>query len=593
MWLITFILLLILPGTCFSEPFSLERIVVKNESNRASGGISRKDLEGSGILAFSEELDNIAGLDLRTRGAVGMQSDISLRGSTFEQVAVLLDGLKINDPQSGHYNLDIPLTPADIEKIEVTKEGATSLYGSGAFAGSVNIITRKADTRKFSLSSAFGEHALFSEGLSLSLPHKEYFGRFSYAHKSSNGGTSNTDFDSSTTSLFLGKDEGGLGLNTLLSFQKNDFGADSFYSNLFPAEEEHTRTLLFKTGLSVKKEDGSCENSLYLRRHEDKFILDRNNPVSVNYHTTYVYGLNSDFAFPLRAGDLSLGLSLTEEEINSTNLGKHSRLQEGLKAGLLPDFGERFNVNINSRVDNFRKWGLQPSWNIGLGYLLNNMLQVKSSLAYAFRLPSFTELYYSDAGNQGNPGLGIEESENAGLGIALRQEQVDLSIDFFYRRGRNLIDWTRASSNERWQATNLGRTDIRGIEFSSGFYPAFHLKGVTLDKLSFSYAHNTLVREETGFLSKYALDILRDHLVMDIDSSFWGNKLSWELSYNQRHYGETYFVGNLCISRKVIRRSFSFEPFLRIDNFSNTEYSEVGGVLQPGRWVKSGLRFEW
>jgi iron complex outermembrane receptor protein len=593
MWLIIFILLLILPGTCFPEPFSLERIVVRNEGNKAVEGISREELESNGLFSFTDILDNIAGLDLRTRGALGIQSDISLRGSTFEQVALLLDGLRINDPQTGHFNLDIPLSYADIERIEVIKEPASSLYGAGAFAGSINIITRKTDKKKFSLSSAFGEHALFSEDFSLSLPHEEYFGRFSYTHKVSSGATPNTDFNSSTASLFLARELEGSGFNTLFSFQKKDFGAGSFYSDLFPAEEEHTETLLLKTGLSIKKEEVSCENSLYLRRHSDKFILDRNNPVTVNYHTTYIYGLNSDFTIPLSAGDLSLGLSLAEEEINSTNLRKHSRMQEGLKAGFLPEFGEKFTAKINSRIDSFKEWGLQPSWNIGLGYLLNKMLKVNSSLAYAFRLPTFTELYYSDAGNKGNPELGVEKSESAGLGLALRQRQLDLGIDFFYRRGRNLIDWTRASSNERWQATNLGRVDIRGVELNFELRPVLHFKEIALDKVSFSYAHNSLAKKKTGFFSKYALDILKDRLSLNIATSHWGNKLGWELSYNQRNYGETYFTGNICISRKIIRQDFSFEPFLRIDNFSNTEYSEVGGVPQPGRWVKAGLRLEW
>jgi vitamin B12 transporter len=593
MWVIIFIFLLILPHPCLSDPLALEKIVVKKESNKAAETITGGEIAEQNPGSWIDLLDYLPGLDLRSRGALGIQSDISLRGSTFEQVAVLLDGVKINDPQSGHYNLEIPLNPGDIEKIEVIKEGASSLYGAGAFAGSINIITRKPDKEGLYLSASYGEHALSTGDLSFSLPYQEYSGRFSFGHKSSNGWTSNTDFKSDTASLYLARQLEGSSLHTLLAYQKKDFGADSFYSNLFPEEEEHTQTLLVKSGFSVRKEGGSAENSLYLRRHRDKFILRRNNPTAVNCHTTYVYGLNSDFDIPLRMGELSLGLALANQEINSNNLGKHSWMQEGLKAGFLAKLGEKLDLDINSRMDSFQKWGLQYSWNFGLGYFLNSRMKIESSLAHAFRLPTFTELYYSDAGNKGSPELGVEKSDNASLGLCFRQEKLDLGLNFFYRQGRNLIDWTRSSNTERWQATSLGRVDVGGVEFKSALMPVFNFSGIGLDKISFSYTYNSLAKKKTGLFSKYALDILKDRLSLYIVSSFWGNKLDWELSYSHRYCAETYFIGNLCISREINGEDFIFQPFLRIDNFSNTEYSEVGGVPQPGRWIKAGLRLEW
>jgi hypothetical protein len=135
--------------------------------------------------------------------------------------------------------------------------------------------------------------------------------------------------------------------------------------------------------------------------------------------------------------------------------------------------------------------------------------------------------------------------------------------------------------------------DFYGAEFRTQMKLGANFKWGNLEKINFSYNYTAAEKKASGFFSKYALDILKNQYILDIYSQVLGLSLDWQLSYNQRYYGETYFVGNIYLSKKFINKNFTVEPFVKIDNFSNTKYSEISGVSQPGRWIKSGLKFEW
>lgn len=601
MW---FLFLVAIPAFC-EEPHTLEKIIVKasdsvsSEVDAIKGAssvqiITSQEIRQANPNSLGDLLDYIAGIDLRNRGSFGVQADLSLRGSGFEQVAVLIDGINVMDPQTGHHNLDIPLTLFDVERVEVTKVGDSAFYGAGALSGSVNIITKKPFKKNLNMDTLFGEHALFGEAFSFSLPKGDFSSRLSFDHKLSKAARPNTDFEYRTASLYLNKDFGQNSLNTLFGYQKKDFGADSFYSNLFPEEEEHTETFFAQTGLDSKLGSGKMQNNLFFRKHRDKFILRRNNPTSVNYHTTYTYGFNTGLDLSLEYGHLLLGIDAAREEINSTNLGKHSRLHESGSLGFIPQLKDKFTLDLRLRQDHYEQFGWQPSYNFGLGYkIFGDNLRLKSCFSRAFRVPTFTELFYSDAANKGNPNLGVERADNYLLGLEFRHNWLELGLDGFLRRGRNLIDWTRTLETLPWSATNLGSVDFSGIEFNSKIKLDSNSKFLKLEKIVFSYNYTTVNKKTSGLFSKYVLDILKHQLMLGVYSYLFGLNLDWQLSYNKREYGQSYFIGNLYIGKKLGGGNFTVEPFVKIDNFSNTRYTEVSGVLQPGRWLKSGLKLEW
>ena len=577
------------------EPYTLEKIVVRpGKNNYSVQTLTTSDIKQKNLNSLVDLLDYVSGMDLRYRGPEGIQGDLSLRGSNFEQVAVSIDGINVMDPQTGHHNLDIPLTIYDVDRIEVSKIGDSSLYGAGALAGSANFIVKKPAKNSFNLDTLSGQNALFGQASSYSFLKGDFSGRVSFDHNISKAARPNTDFEDKTASLYLNKKFSDTQLDYLFGYQKKDFGADSFYSNLFPEEEEHTETLFFRAGLDKKFDSGSLQENLYLRKHRDKFILMRNNPTSVNYHITYVYGFDSQLSLPIKYGDLLLGIDAGRDEINSSNLGKHTRFHQAEYAGFMSDLGYRLNADLRSRIDYYQDWGVQPSYNFGVGYkLIDELLKLRGCVAHAFRTPSFTELFISDAGNKGDPGLKVEKSDTFDFGADFKRERIELSLDGFIRLASNVIDWTRTSQSLPWQATNLGRVNFTGIEFRSKLNTQINLGWYNLESINFSYNYNHADKKASGFFSKYALDILKHQFILDIYSTIFGMNFSWQLSYNERYYGQTYFVGNLYVGKKIKSKNLILEPFIKIDNFSDTKYTEIVDVPVPGRWIKSGLKFEW
>ena len=575
---------------CFSsfaeDDYLLEKIVItgnsghQQENNYPTEILSSKDIQEKKINSIPDVFKYASGVDLRYRGPSGVQGDLSVRGSTYEQVAVLIDGIRINDTQTGHYNLDIPLTALDIEKIEVMKQGSSFLYGTGALSGSINIITKKPLKKSTSIEMLGGQHALYGQAFSCDMPGKNLSSSFSFEHKTSNGARPNTDFNYQTFSYIFNKDWNDNSLNFLVGYQDKDYGADSFYSNLYKEEEEHTETLFVKTGLNTRLDSCNLKNSIFLRRHHDKFILDRNDPAfSQNIHTTYSYGIHSGINYPVKYGNLENGFEIARDTIDSTKLGENTRMNEACFLGFSPEPGNKLEPSAMFRIDHFQNWGYQNSFNSGLGYwLIDNKLKINSSFSHSFRGPSFTELYYSDAANKGNPDLKVEKSYNYNLGFETSYNNIPITCDAFLRKVKNLIDYTRLTVNDIWQATNLGSVDFKGAELRAG---------------PISYTYMEAGRNASGFLSKYALDILKHQLMLNLNHGIKGVEIGWHLSYNKRKFGETYFVGDVSFSKVFENKKTTIEPFIKIDNFTDTDYNEVAGVIQPGRWIQSGLKIKW
>ncbi len=586
-----------------AEGGDLGRIVVRSRAIDAEDAIGHcaiakesitgRQLEQAHIGSLQEALDYVSGVDLRVRSSRGIQADLSMRGSTYEQVAVLIDGVRVGDPQTGHHNLDIPLTVADIERIDVIKEPASSLYGPGAFAGAVNIITKKSGKSSLRAESVFGEHALREQGIYCDLNAAGSFFKSSFENKSAKAARPDTDFDYHTGTVSFSRQEGSFDIDSFFGYQEKDFGAGSFYSNLFPEEEEHTRTLFTRTAVNYDLKPGVFKNNLYFRRHWDKFILRRSMPTGANYHTTYVYGLDSQLRLPFDYGELILGAEEHEERIVSNNLGRHSRFNQGLAIGLIPDLGKDWRAAVRFRDDYLQGWGWNESFNCGLGYRLIDGLWLRSSAGRAWRIPSFTELYYNDAANKGNPSLGAETSDSFSLGLEFGRGPFKMSLDRYLRRARDLIDWTRADASGPWQASNIGKADFQGLELGLSWTGAFEAGLIRVNKIQFFYNNLDTQNKQQGFSSKYALDTLKHQLVLKSSAGLCGIDFNLHLSYNQRCLGESYFVGSLSVSRRFKCKAVHFEPFVKADNFTDTEYSEIGGVIQPGRWLKSGVKFEW
>ena len=114
---------------------------IASESLRIVTTLTRNDIANLPVRSINELLDYVPGIDVRSRGTNGVQADITMRGGTFDQVIILLNGINITDPQTGHQNLDLPVDISVIDRIEVLQGTALNVFGLSAFSGAINIIT--------------------------------------------------------------------------------------------------------------------------------------------------------------------------------------------------------------------------------------------------------------------------------------------------------------------------------------------------------------------------------------------------------------------------------------------------------------------
>ena len=537
--------------------------------------IKKENIEKAPVNSVSELLKYFAGIDLRERSPFGIQADLSIRGANFSQVLIMINGIKVYDPQTAHHNLDIPLSLSDIERIEILYGHGSSLYGENAFGGVINIITKKSSQNSVSGGFSIGDYKTFLGNLNLFYKFSGVNTNLSFDYKKSDGFEYDRDF--SVFNLLLNSNltfsEGKI--NFLIGYNKKDFGANNFYAP-YPSRE-WTKTEFF----GVDSEIGKAKIKLYYRRHYDKFVLDINRPDWYkNEHITDSYGIEiySPFNFA-SIGRIILGGEIKENGVQNSNLGNYSFY----KFSLFSEYDRiinRFYLSLNLRGDFYSNYGYVFSPCFSISYLFSEELKIRYSMSRAFRIPSFTELYYNSPANKGNPGLKPEKTLSFEFGIDyFRPNLFNFGTTLFYRKDTDLIDWVRKRNEFIWKVENIQRVSFYGVENTIKFKNFF--------SLGYSYIKSKLQRIQ-DFLSKYVLN----HPVHQISSSFYAVlpfKINFSVYgiYKKRKNLRGYFILDVKF-RKKIKKS---ELFIKILNLLDTEYQEIPGINMPGRWILVGIKF--
>jgi len=583
------------------ETQPLGKIVVtpsRLETTNASNAKSVAVIEGAAFnesvyRAIPDLIGNIGGVDIRRRGPEGVQTDINIRGTTFEQNTVLIDGVSVSDPQTGHHNMDLPVTAQDIERIEMLKGPASSLYGANAFGGVINIITKRPREDKVIIETEGGSHDYYKGALSVSYPVGMFGNRFSFEESRSTGYMPETEFDITSLSNATSVETGAGVYDILFGYTKKDFGAGSFYSNLYPDEEEHTDTRFFSVSGTAESGTLKMTPKLFLRRHKDKFALDRNRPGwQTNYHTTYDYGGALNFGLENECADAAYGFELSRDTIDSTNTQTHERGKGGLYVEISPHLFEKLYVNIGLREDFISVFGWQHSPSVSAAYATSDSFKIRSSIGKAYRMPTFTDLYYADAANIGNPDLHPEYCWSYEAGADYATPLLNCSATYFYRNSYDTIDWTRSSSRDPWRVSNIGDIDTNGFESSLEFFPAKAVKELPIEKIYVTYTALDSYRKH-DYLSKYALDYLKQQVSSSVVLDIYGFKNSWTLNYKKRIGDSGFIVIDTRVTKEIFRKDkAAFSVFLDICNLFDVKYSEQSNIPMPGRWFKSGARLE-
>lgn len=594
------------------------RVKVASEHLRVISVISSEQIKAIPATNINELLENLPGVDVRTRGVAGVQADISMRGSTFDQVVVLLNGINITDPQTGHYSLDLPIDLQMIERIEVLQGTTMNIFGLSAFAGAINIVTGSTTSDKTTASIAGGDHGLINAALGANYGVEDWRLSASLSYNRSDGYMPNSDFEFGNMMLqAAGSDSVAGNWNIQFGGQIKNYGANVFYSLAYPNQYEQTRTLLGSVAWDKRIGNFGIEASVYNRTHFDHYELIRgfeNAPqwyTFHNNHLTLVTGANIKGAWFSGIGKTAVGIEARNEQILSNVLGdeldKPVRVPGQDNTTYYLKGKNRLNVNYfveqSFYVGRFSgAVGFSGNWNtmfdhnfafgVNVGYQFLPGANLFASANRSLRLPSFTDLYYESKIQISNPNLKPEIGYTAELGVNYSGCGFNAHMSAYYRVGQNIIDWIKLPDEQVWHSMNHSRVDAMGGEVAVSYS-----YGRWLPKAEVSYSFCHLNKDAGKYLSKYALDYLRHKLVLEVEHGIYGGfGASWQLSFRQRNgqYADT--NGDLVnykpiwlLDGKLFWQGEKIRLYVEASNMTNSKYYDYGGILQPGIWAKGGI----
>lgn len=601
---------------------------IYQETGRQIAVISREQIEKLPAQSIQGLLRTALGVDIRERGPLGMQADISMRGGSFDQVMVLLNGINVTDPQTGHYGLNLPVDLASVERIEILRGPAARVHGPNAFDGAINFVTKSGSENKVSAQLTAGDHGLYN--LHAGLSHRKgAFGNYFSAQKgASDGYIDNTDFD--ILNLYyrgqVTREQSKFSLQ--LGYNDKSYGANSFYSASYPNQFDANRTLFAAASM---ESSGliRIRSDVYWRRHHDRFELFRNYIGAASWYTGHNYHLSETAGASLNAttswslGTTSLGAELRSESIWSNVLGlpmdkpldvpgeNEGQFTRSFNRTNFSVFAEhniyfgRFDLSGGVLINRHSNSGYGVDWypGIDLSYRLTTLLKWTASYNRSLRMPTFTDLFYSGPTNVGNPNLKPERAETYETAFRLRNETYSASVGGFYRIGRDLIDWGRIPGETVYTTSNINRVEALGTEAAADLLLSELITGQTLLRslsVNYSYVWQDKVSDE-GYESYYVLDHLRQKLNISLIHGLGlpNVEVNWNMQYRDRAGYYTKSDGTRVdhtpfwlTDLRVSWNKGNYGLYAEASNLFDATYSDLSELRQPGLWLKLGARIE-
>lgn len=537
------------------------------------------------VLLFGNVVDALAqdpSVYIQPRGANGVQEDISIRGASFEQTLFLLNGIRLNDEQSAHYNSDIPIPMDAIERIEVLQGSGSTLYGSDATGGVINFITRPVtndDPLEMRLRADYGSFNTNEQSGFLAAIFGPVSQRIAFERELSDGFTDDREYRNAAFSIETWVTSP-LGLTRVFAgYDDRPFGANDFYGNY--ASWERTKTWLATLSQDVGR---NTIVTLGYRRHADLYELLRDDPgFYTNRH------LDDSWDGAVRRHDsirhwatIAYGAEITADHVNSNNLGIHTREQGAVYGSFDARSLRRASLTAGAREEFYGTSQAIFVPNISGGYWVSERLKLRASASRAFRLPSYTELYYSDPANVGNPNLKPERAQNYEAGIDWHAgKRLKLSATVFDRRERDDIDYVRANSSGVWQAMNFDRLDFFGAEADL----SISLPGHQTVQAGYTVLHGAEAALD-GYQSKYVFNYPSQQAVVSWERLLDGGLIARLRTGVTNQYQRNAYT---LVDASIAWTRSRFHPYLRATNLANADYQPVLGVTMPGRALTAGM----
>lgn len=576
-----------IPAYAYALDAELEPIVVTGAPPGIGAAYSVTPDERATVMPAASYAGNIPFLDFQSRSSGAGTGDFSIRGSSYEAVQVLLNGQRVNDPQTGHYNADIPFTSADIERIDLNAQPAIFPGSQGASAGNLSFRLKQPYGNHCIAQAQFGPHAAHAELLSISRQSENTAGRLSFDNRYSNGFRPDTDYSVQTVSAGLAQKSSAGDITLYSGWQEKDVGAYDFYSPYVGYQSrEKTRTYVLQPALNARCGDIAIRPDLLWRRHWNWFTMDR-----TKIRSTYTARHRSDVLTPRLYierdsdnGSAGAGTEYGLERLSSSSLGNRQRRHQSLYAGAEYELFPSISSTISGRVDGYDGFDTIVSGSAGVKKELAEHHALSLLCSRSSRIPSFTELYNNDPTTAGNVGLAPEETLGAQAGYDFREGRHTAGTAVFVRREDKIIDWVKTAGLTRWEAQNLPVQHVAGIEN----YCAVPLDSVTTLKGTYAYTFKRARLEEYTF--KYGPNYAR-HLagISSVMAFPWGTQ-ELRATYKKKPRCDGWILLDAYLSRNLGENA---TVFFSVADLLNSEYQEIDGIPQPGRELSIGLRVEW
>lgn len=550
--------------------------------------ISKKELENSPAKSIEEVLAQFTGMDIRKRGGNGVQADISVRGSSFEQVLILVNGIRINDSQTGHNSMNIPFDLASVEKIEIVKGPAARRFGQNAYAGVINIITKPSSDENIVFTAIGGDFKTYSLGVGANFGNERSSNFIQVNSNNSDGYRYNTDYK--INNVFYQnryKIENG-NVNFQAGIQEKKFGANGFYATPSAKDQyEETQASIVSLGIDKNYEKWGLNSSIYWRRGQDMYEYIRNKPeIYRNMHIGNNLGAELNGSYRSDLGTTGLGLELRKEFLASNNLGHRERfVTQVFFEHHFSFFQNTLNVSPGISWANYDKEGNFFYPGLDVGFDFNENHKIYGNIAKVNRIPTFTDLYYVSKTEAGNPDLKPENAISAEVGYRFQKHNFLGKISGFLRDSDNSIDWSKQNENDIWRAENIGKIHTKGVEVELGQHFNSFLKSYSVGYTFLESEH----QQPSGLMSRYVMENLKHQFVAKLEVLFL-KKITNQLIYR---YNERVSTGSYQIlDEKLSYDAKNYNIYIMVNNILNTDYTETFGVPMPGRWFHVGISFK-
>ena len=591
--------------------------------------LSAVDIAAAAVHSINDLLEYAVGIDVRQRGEFGVQTDISVRGGTFDQITILLNGINISSPHTGHLSADFPVSVQDIERIEVIEGPSARVFGTSAFTGVVNIVTRQDGSSAHLYGGSYGY-----AGGDLRLSHQS--GGFSHnlsgGYSRADGATPNSYFQSTRAYYQGGYSYGDdVKVNLQLGYSYKPYGANTFYGASSTDQWESNERYIGSLTGEFRIGDLHIAPAISWNRWFDHYQWHKDKPAGENYHQVDTWATSFNSWFESRLGKTSFGIEMRNEGIYSTKLGEPMlpskyfdvRGHDGLSDSTqYTHHADRTNVsaflehdvllsqwtisagllaNMNTALDH--RWRLYPG--VDVAYRPSRDWKLFLSWNMALRMPTFTDLYYSGANIEGTSDLKPERTNDVSLGARFRRPGFKADATVFYSHKSDMIDWVvyadelAAEQQQNPSATGTFRSgnftlDNVGFEFDASFLPQELWQHCPLRKLGVQYAYidEDIAYKRTIARSKYAMEYLRHKVVVSADSRLYRRlnlSLSWRWQDRVGTGNEPYGLLDGRLSWDATRWSV----YADCTNLLDKTYYDYSYIRQPGRWGKLGFMYRF